>query len=253
MSGTSLAVGTISDAALPSTQQRGRRMACFSPRRRESAKPEPAVRSVKLPCVSSLASQTRGGDASVLASWFCWPQHSRWAAAGRSRRGSAADGEDSAPCPRDRGYGQVRRDRRRAQPLSGCVGSGSPTVVLEAGFGADTFTWRDVQPQLGRTTRTCAYDRAGTGNSVAPPGVRDARDEIADLRQLLARARIDPPYVLVGHSYGGVLARVFAHLHPTETAGSSSSTRWAAMDDDGSSPSGRARRPLKSAVSWRPR
>jgi pimeloyl-ACP methyl ester carboxylesterase len=100
-----------------------------------------------------------------------------------------------------------------------CVGSGSPTVVLEAGFGADTSSWRDVQSQLGRRTRTCAYDRAGTGNSVAPPGVRDARDEIADLRRLLARARIEPPYVLVGHSYGGVLARVFAHLYPTETAG----------------------------------
>ena len=100
-----------------------------------------------------------------------------------------------------------------------CVGSGGPTVVLEAGFGGDTFAWRDVQPQLGRTTRSCAYDRAGSGNSVAAAGVRDARDEIADLRQLLARARIDPPYVLVGHSYGGVLARVFAYLHPTETAG----------------------------------
>src|SRR5919109_3045584 len=100
-----------------------------------------------------------------------------------------------------------------------CVGSGSPTVVLEAGFGADTFSWRDVQPEVGRSTRTCAYDRAGTGNSVAPPGVRDARDEIGDLRRLLGRARIEPPYVLVGHSYGGVLARVFAHRYPTETAG----------------------------------
>jgi pimeloyl-ACP methyl ester carboxylesterase len=100
-----------------------------------------------------------------------------------------------------------------------CVGSGSPTVVLEAGFGADTFSWRDVQPEVGRSTRTCSYDRAGTGNSVAPPGVRDARDEIADLRRLLGRARIEPPYVLVGHSYGGVLARAFAHLYPTDTAG----------------------------------
>lgn len=100
-----------------------------------------------------------------------------------------------------------------------CVGSGSPAVVLEAGFGADTFAWRDVQPEVGRSTRTCAYDRAGVGNSVAPPGVRDARAEIADLRRLLGRARVDPPYVLVGHSYGGVLARVFAYLHPTETAG----------------------------------
>jgi pimeloyl-ACP methyl ester carboxylesterase len=100
-----------------------------------------------------------------------------------------------------------------------CVGAGSPTVVLEAGFGADTFSWRDVQPLIGRRTRTCAYDRAGTGSSDAPPGVRDARDEIADLRRLLARARVEPPYVLVGHSYGGVLARVFAHLYPSETAG----------------------------------
>jgi pimeloyl-ACP methyl ester carboxylesterase len=100
-----------------------------------------------------------------------------------------------------------------------CIGSGSPTVVLEAGLGADTFAWRAVQPELGRTTRTCAYDRAGVGSSPAAPGVRDARDDIADLRRLLGRAHIDPPYVLVGHSYGGVLARVFAGLHPTQTAG----------------------------------
>ena len=100
-----------------------------------------------------------------------------------------------------------------------CVGSGSPTVVLEAGFGGDASQWRDVQPDLGHDTRTCAYDRAGFGFSAATSGVRDARDEIKDLRRLLARARIDPPYVVVGHSYGGVLARVFAHLHPTETAG----------------------------------
>ena len=134
-----------------------------------------------------------------------------------------------------------------------CVGSGNPTVVLEAGFLADTLSWQDVQPKVGRGTRTCAYDRAGTGNSAAPPGVRDARDEIADLRRLLARARVEPPYVLVGHSYGGVLARVFADLYPSETAGLVLSTRWAATDDDGSSPSGRGRRRRTSVVSWRPR
>jgi pimeloyl-ACP methyl ester carboxylesterase len=100
-----------------------------------------------------------------------------------------------------------------------CVGSGSPTVVLEAGFGADTFQWQDVQPQLARTTRTCAYDRAGFGRSSARPGVHDAREEIDDLQRLLDRAHVDPPYVLVGHSYGGVVARVFAELDPTETAG----------------------------------
>jgi pimeloyl-ACP methyl ester carboxylesterase len=100
-----------------------------------------------------------------------------------------------------------------------CVGSGSPTVVLESGAGSNAMQWQEVQSELGRTTRTCAYDRAGIGNSVAPPGVRDARNEIADLRRLLDHVRVDPPYVLVGHSYGGVLALVFAHLHPTEVGG----------------------------------
>jgi pimeloyl-ACP methyl ester carboxylesterase len=100
-----------------------------------------------------------------------------------------------------------------------CAGSGSPTVLLEAGAGGDTFNWSEVQPQLARTTRTCAYDRAVAGNSVAPPGVRDARDELGDLERLLAQTHIGPPYVLVGHSYGGVLVRVFADAHPEETAG----------------------------------
>jgi pimeloyl-ACP methyl ester carboxylesterase len=100
-----------------------------------------------------------------------------------------------------------------------CVGSGNPTVVLEAGFGGDSFNWQQVQPPLGRTTRTCAYDRAGLGNSVALPGVHDAREEISDLQRLLESARLDAPYVLVGHSYGGLLARLFAHAHPKETAG----------------------------------
>jgi pimeloyl-ACP methyl ester carboxylesterase len=100
-----------------------------------------------------------------------------------------------------------------------CVGSGSPTVVLEAGFGGDSSNWREVQPQLGRTTRTCAYDRAGLGNSVALPGVHDARDEISDLQRLLQSARLVPPYVLVGHSYGGLLMRLFAKAHPGETGG----------------------------------
>jgi pimeloyl-ACP methyl ester carboxylesterase len=100
-----------------------------------------------------------------------------------------------------------------------CAGSGSPTVVLEAGLGADTHSWQDVQPQLGRSTRTCAYDRAGIGNSVARPDVRDARDDVDDLQRLLDGAQLDPPYVLVGQSYGGLLVRLFAQAHPEDTAG----------------------------------
>jgi pimeloyl-ACP methyl ester carboxylesterase len=100
-----------------------------------------------------------------------------------------------------------------------CTGSAGPTVVLEAGFGGNTLNWRDVQPQLGRTTRTCAYDRAGLGNSPPLPGVHDAQDEINDLQRLLRAAHIMPPYVLVGHSYGGILARLYASQHPHEAAG----------------------------------
>jgi pimeloyl-ACP methyl ester carboxylesterase len=100
-----------------------------------------------------------------------------------------------------------------------CRGSGSPTVVLEAGFGGSSDHWTGVLPELGRTTRTCAYDRAGLGASDPIPGVHDAGDEIADLARLLDRGRIQPPYVLVGHSYGGLLARLFARAHPDRTAG----------------------------------
>ncbi|MDX6678340.1 MAG: hypothetical protein QOE31_2392 [Solirubrobacteraceae bacterium] len=100
-----------------------------------------------------------------------------------------------------------------------CTGSGRPVVVLEGGGAGYAAQWQDVQQQLGRSTRVCAYDRAGAGRSLPTHGVRDARDELADLRRLLDRAPIDPPYVLVGHSYGGVLARVFAHENPTRVAG----------------------------------
>jgi pimeloyl-ACP methyl ester carboxylesterase len=100
-----------------------------------------------------------------------------------------------------------------------CVGSGSPTVLLEAGFGGTTNNWSAVQPQLGRTTRTCAYDRAGSGNSLPMPGVHDAGDDVEDLARLLEAAELPPPYLLVGHSYGGLLMRVFANAHPETTAG----------------------------------
>jgi pimeloyl-ACP methyl ester carboxylesterase len=100
-----------------------------------------------------------------------------------------------------------------------CVGSGSPTVLLEAGFGGNTDNWGAVQRQLGQTTRTCAYDRAGLGQSLPIRGIHDAGDEISDLHRLVDRARIPPPYVLVGHSYGGLLVRLFADAHRDQTAG----------------------------------
>lgn len=100
-----------------------------------------------------------------------------------------------------------------------CVGAGKPGVVLEAGFGSSSSAWADVQEQLGRTTRTCSYDRAGLGASTGSGGVRDASDDVRDLARLVERAGVERPYVLVGHSYGGLVVRLFARAHPDRVAG----------------------------------
>ncbi len=121
-----------------------------------------------------------------------------------------------------------------------CQGSGSPTVMLEAGFRTRADVWTDdlVQPDAPRTTvlqgvaeftRVCAYDRPGTAtvlddilhpsrsDPVAMP--RNAELSVADLHALLQAAEIPGPYVLVGHSYGGMLVRLFAAEYPNEVAG----------------------------------
>ncbi len=90
-----------------------------------------------------------------------------------------------------------------------CRGEGGPTVVLEAGSGADSATWSAVIDELASTTRTCAYDRAGRGRS-DPVERHTLSDAVAELRALLAAAGEPPPYVLVGHSLGGAFIRVFA-------------------------------------------
>jgi pimeloyl-ACP methyl ester carboxylesterase len=99
-----------------------------------------------------------------------------------------------------------------------CRGEGLPTVVLEAGSGADSSAWGAVLDELASTTRTCAYDRAGRGRS-DPAERRTLADAAAELRELLAAAGEAPPYILVGHSLGGAFVRVFAADHRDETAG----------------------------------
>lgn len=94
-----------------------------------------------------------------------------------------------------------------------------PTVILEAGAGSLSTEWAWVQPELARTTRVCAYDRAGLGWSESADGPRDGRAVAADLHTLLDVAKIPGPYVLVGHSYGGLLVRAYALYHPEDVAG----------------------------------
>jgi pimeloyl-ACP methyl ester carboxylesterase len=99
-----------------------------------------------------------------------------------------------------------------------CVGTGSPTVVLDAGLGGSSLDWSLVQPELGRTTRVCAYDRAGMGWSERSPQPRTPRQLADELHTLLTNAGIAGPYVLVGHSLGGKNVRLFTSAHPEQVA-----------------------------------
>ena len=100
-----------------------------------------------------------------------------------------------------------------------CVGEGSPTVILDAGFGDFSATWVQVQPEVAKTTRVCSYDRTGYGWSDPSPQPRTAGRISDELHILLVNANIQGPYMLVGHSLGGLLLRVYAHKYPDEVVG----------------------------------
>lgn len=101
-----------------------------------------------------------------------------------------------------------------------CRGSGGPTVVLEAGMGGGAGDWASVIGPLASAGRTCAYDRAGRGSSdPAPSAARTIADQAADLRVLLQAAGETGPFVVVGHSFGGDVARVFADRYRDEIVG----------------------------------
>lgn len=102
-------------------------------------------------------------------------------------------------------------------------GRGSPTVVFETGgspaAGGPLECWELVQPAVSKFTRAVSYDRAGIGRSAPGPKPRDARQVARELHAALKAAHLPPPYLLVGHSFGGLLNRVFAGLYPDEVAG----------------------------------
>ena len=100
-----------------------------------------------------------------------------------------------------------------------CSGQGTPTVMLEAGLGDSSLVWSLVQPKLAGTTRVCSYDRSGTAwsHDAGPQhGLSRAAD---DLDRLLTTSGERPPYVLVGHSWGGWLITVYARRHLQKVAG----------------------------------
>jgi pimeloyl-ACP methyl ester carboxylesterase len=101
-----------------------------------------------------------------------------------------------------------------------CQGIGTPVVVFVAGLGdSGQAAWRTVWGQVARSTRACTYDRAGLGRSDPGPTPASYQGAADDLRALLRAGHVPGPYLLVGHSLGGLLARLYAHGHPAEVAG----------------------------------
>jgi len=100
-----------------------------------------------------------------------------------------------------------------------CRGNGQPTVVMEAGSGGMNDTWLSIRDTVATFTHVCTYHRANRGRSDPAPKPRTANDMAADLAALLANAPVAGPYVLVGHSFGGLVVRLFAAHHLHDVAG----------------------------------
>jgi pimeloyl-ACP methyl ester carboxylesterase len=103
-----------------------------------------------------------------------------------------------------------------------CTGearASQPTVILEAGVGDFSVEWSLVQPDVAKFARVCSYDRAGDGWSDLGPHPRTLRQIVYELHTLLNKGGVKPPLVLVGHSYGGWLVRLYASTYPAEVAG----------------------------------
>jgi pimeloyl-ACP methyl ester carboxylesterase len=98
-------------------------------------------------------------------------------------------------------------------------GSGRYTVIFESGFGTGMGAWRKVAPEVAKSAHVVTYSRAGHGSSDARPEPRTILQSSLELDQLIASANLHPPFILVGHSYGGLLARAFAARHPEQVAG----------------------------------
>jgi pimeloyl-ACP methyl ester carboxylesterase len=100
-----------------------------------------------------------------------------------------------------------------------CSGKGSPTVVFDAGLGDSLEQWDRVRRGAAGFTRACAYDRAGLGGSDTSPQPRVSSRIAIELERLLSAAGESGPFVLVGHSFGGLNVRMFSVLFPEEVAG----------------------------------
>jgi len=99
------------------------------------------------------------------------------------------------------------------------MGTGGPSVIFESGIAATSQNWAQMQESVSNFVHTVAYDRGGLGWSSANTTERTPSNIVAELRLLLQEAGVAPPYILVGHSFGGLVVRHFAAQHPTEVVG----------------------------------
>ena len=100
-----------------------------------------------------------------------------------------------------------------------CAGDQFPSVIFDAALGGSSLSWSLVHPAIARITRACTYDRAGFGWSDAGPLPRTAGRIADELYEVLRRAQVPAPYLLVGHSYGGLVMRLMAARHGEDVAG----------------------------------
>jgi pimeloyl-ACP methyl ester carboxylesterase len=136
--------------------------------------------------------------------------------------GPGNDEPTRAATPTGGGTVEGRVDVGGYELLYACRGRGSPTVLLEAGYDSPgTQAFAHLLAPIAETTRVCTYDRAGTGRSDPRPDAQGltSADQAEELRALLDGADIDPPYVVVAHSYGGFVARLFAAKYRDDTEG----------------------------------
>jgi pimeloyl-ACP methyl ester carboxylesterase len=134
----------------------------------------------------------------------------------------ASAGEQALAAPGDEIYtrpGLVAPSRDGARLNFTCLGSGTPTVVFDAGFSDWSPAWAVVQPRIATFTRACSYDRAGSGFSGPGPMPRTTERIATELHDALAAGGIRGPYILVGSAFGGDHARAFADLFPANVAG----------------------------------
>lgn len=124
----------------------------------------------------------------------------------------------TAMMPRATGSGQLVDVGGRSLYLE-CTGSGGPAVILQAGLGNSATAWERIAPTVAASTTVCAYDRAGHNRSDEAPGPQDGAAVAKDLHDLLAKAGIRGPYVMVGHSSGGPYIRDYFASYPDDVLG----------------------------------